>query len=96
MATAEPTNSKIEEIHYIVNTFLETYKTDCTYGVGYILKNIGKIHNIETDYCDYATVYTKSGYSFALDIGTDKFIINDDEIVGRDNIINIIKSMINM
>ena len=89
-------NSKIEEIHYIVNTFLETYKTDCIYGVGYILKNIGKIHNIETDSCDYATVYTKSGDSFALDIGTDKFIINDDEIVGRDNIINIIKSMINM
>ena len=96
LATAEPTNSKIEEIHYIVNTFLETYKTDCIYGVGYILKNIGKIHNIETDSCDYATVYTKSGDSFDLDISTDKFIINDDEIVGRDNIINIIKSMINM
>lgn len=41
-------------------------------------------------------MYTKSGDSFDLDISTDKFIINDDEIVGRDNIINIIKSMINM
>lgn len=94
LATAETINSKIEEIYYIINTFFKAYKTDCIYGVGCILKNIVKLYNIETESCDTAIISTKSGNSFTLNIGTDKFIIND-EMIDRNNIINTIDSLIN-
>ena len=96
IATAEPLNSKKEEINNIVDTFVKTYNTESVYGMGLILKNLKTVQDIRT--VGYSTseitVLLKNGRTFSLDLGTEHFNANNTEIVGKEQIKNAVRSLL--
>lgn len=96
IATAEPLNSKKEEINNIVDAFVKAYNTESVYGMGLILKNLKNVQDIRT--VGYSTselnVILKNGRTFSLDLGTEHFNANSTEIVGKEKIKDAVKSLL--
>ena len=96
IATAEPLNSKKEEVNNIVDTFVKTYNNESVYGMGLILKNLQPVQDIQT--IGYSTselkIILKNGRTFSLDLGTEHFNANSTEIIGKERIKEAVKSLL--
>lgn len=78
LATAKPINTRGDELKYILETFVNTYNTDCILGLSYILANINKLRSIDIIGLDECIIVTKAGVKLSLSLKDKDFILNGD------------------